>query len=159
MEMIMLSFNQYLEAIQPQELSDIKGMNLPDTPYEIGMVDGDKTSGGPDRIQLKLGPPKEDKPHELIVHTHPVKPDEEPTQLRALPSEQDLKSAVDAFKLGYPGMAIFSGPFFTIFKPSREDILVSGYDKVAQDAIAQGDPNIALEKIKQLGFEVGTGRK
>jgi len=155
----MLSFQEWLEGIAPQDIADIKKINLPDSPYEIGMVDDEKTTGSIDRVQLKLQPAGEDEQHKLIVHTHPTKQGEEPSLFKALPSEQDLKTAIDAYKLGYPGIAIFSGPYFVIAEPQRDNISVIGYEQAVKDAAAKGDVNIAIQKLKMLGFEVETGQR
>ena len=149
----MLSFMRWLEAITPQDIQQTRGTFLPDSSIEYASIDGKTKGGTSDRVQMELKPGA----HKLLVHTHPHKG--EATPINTLPSTQDLESTVQAFGLGYPGMAIFSGPFFLILKPSKSDIKPAGWDSFAKKAQLDGDMKPALERLKALGFEILQGKK
>lgn len=144
------------EQISPADLGELRKLNLPDTTYEMGVVDGEKVGGTHQQVQLPL---KQDGDHKILIHTHPKKSGGEDSQFRSLPSEQDLKTAVRAYEMGYPGLATVAGPYFTIVKPQRKGLFPIGFEKAAREAEVAGDFEAAVQKLKNLGFEVLTGKK
>ncbi len=153
------TFKHWLETIEPSVLSKIKTMPISREKgkQEVAFVGKKRIVGSDKKVSLPLEPVSgtsvEDR---YITHDHPV---DTPTPFTALPSEEDLKAAIEAKKSGYEGMAIFSGPYFTVLKPTRDKMVASGYKAALDQAVQKSEINIAVNRLKLIGFDVGLGEK
>lgn len=122
--------------------------------HEIGWLGHKKFHGQKDKVQVKFDPNNEDIQNQYIYHTHPAK--NNPTPLHALPSVQDLNSAIKATSSGLKGIVIFSGQYYTVIAPTdraKEDNKFFKYSK----ALKRGDIEDSLKALEALGFDVETG--
>ena len=127
--------------------SHVKRSVMPSSEHELAWsIGGENSVAHGTKDQVKISP---DKPGTWIAHTHPA---EEPSWFTALPSEQDLKSLVD---MDIPGIVVLSGQFFTIVKQVRDNPTIVGYEQ----ALASGDMDTILGKLKSMSFDVKFGEK
>ena len=112
----------------------------------------DKFVGTETDVKLRYQPGPETV-NQFTYHTHPSN---EPSPLMALPSEQDLISAINGLKTGLRGMTIYSGPYFTTLVPSERARTsnISNYI----NAVHNGDLEGAIAILKNMGFDIETGQ-
>jgi len=145
------------EDIDASVMSYAKTVKLPSIviPHEVAWVGRDKKifHGGKNKVEVRVDPSNK---NEYVSHTHPA---DNPSEFTALPSVEDLRSAVEMFKQGFPGVIVFSGEHFTIVKPRRKNIILLGYEEAVKKAIRKNDIDIALDKLRSMGFDVGIGKR
>lgn len=120
---------------------------------EIGWLGHKKFSGNEKQVQIEFDPSNPEIQDKFTYHTHPA---EEPSPLTAMPSEQDLISAVMAVDVGLRGIAIFSGEFYTVVVPT--DSVRKAHFKEYMDAISRGDVEDAIKELERCGFDIETGK-
>lgn len=121
--------------------------------HEIGWLGHKRFSGDKESVQVKFDPNDEKIKDSFIYHTHP---NDNPSPLTAMPSEQDLISAVMNIEHGLRGIVIFSGEYYTIVVPTEK--VKSSHFKQYMNAIEDGDIEDAIKKLEHDGFDVETGK-
>lgn len=96
--------------------------------------------------------------HEWVVHTHPTD-DNEPSIFNALPSKQDLETAIKIYEHDVPGMVIFSGDNFVIVSATNKAYVPTNYESIIEDAYHEGDIQSVIKKLRTSGFQVGVGQR
>lgn len=121
----------------------------------IGHTPNKKFTGDKESVQIEFDPSDPDIKDNYVYHTHPVGP-EGPNPIRALPSEQDLISAVENAHHGLVGLVIYNGNYYTVIVPTtrvKGKMNVRNYIK----ALNRGDIEDALKALERLGFDIETG--
>ena len=108
--------------------------------------------GQKDKVQIEFDPNDPEIKKMYIYHTHPA---DEPSPFTALPSEQDLQSAVENLEYGLRGIVVFSGDFYTIAAPIKPDNKI--YTKYVE-AVKRHDIDDAINELEKIGFDVETGK-
>jgi len=121
--------------------------------HEIGWLGHRKFRGSKESVQIRFDPTDPDIKDNYIFHTHPS---DEPSPIRAMPSETDLQTAANSTEHGLMGTVIFCGPFYTVIMPTtrtKDRIMARRYE----EAIRRGDMEDAIKEIEKLGFDIETG--
>lgn len=123
----------------------------------LGHKERETFKGTKDRVQVKFDPTDEEIKENYIYHTHPS---ENPSPLTAMPSGQDLMSAVESAKYGIQGIVIFSGKskqFYTVVVPTNRTDLSKSKINRYEEAIKRGDIEDSIKHLERMKFDVETG--
>lgn len=134
------------------DIHDIAIQIDPDTDKEVAFVDGEEIKGEKDKVEIEVDVEPSD---EYIVHTHPA---ENATIFHTVPSEEDLKSAVKLYGIR-PGLVIFSGNYFSMTRPKRDNITISNWDSTVKNAFKGDDFDSVVRKLESMGFDFNYGKK
>lgn len=127
--------------------------NAPST-HEIGWLGHKKFHGQKDKVQVKFDPSDDEIQNQYIYHTHPRKKNQNP--LHAMPSIQDLNSAIKAAENGLRGIVIFSGMYYTVIAPTDRAKKDNHYFEYS-NALKRGDIEDSIKALEKFGFDIETG--
>lgn len=123
---------------------------------EKAIVNGEVFTGKEDEVSIELQNVEDE--HKLIIHDHNPKTK---TALDVMPSKADLVTAVESFKLGYPGIAIVSGKYFSTIEPKKDDINIDlhwrSFESSLEKSLNDKDINHSLNELQKMGFDANVG--
>lgn len=146
----------FSEAIKDKDVmrASYIAKSAPST-HEIGWLGHKKYKGTKDRVQVKFDPSDEKIKDQYMYHTHPVQGDANP--LFAMPSGQDLLSAIEVTAKGLKGIVVFAKPYYTIIVPTQKVNEKPNFKRY-ETSLSNGDIEDAVKEIEKLGFDIETGK-
>ena len=126
---------------------------------EIGWIGHRKkmSKGSKTDVQIKFNPNDPDIKDNYIYHTHPITNRKEQNPLSAMPSEQDLLTALKVTQDGLQGVVTYHGKYYTVVVPTSKIKPKTNYKKY-NDSLHRGDIEDAIKELEKLGFDIETGK-
>lgn len=146
----------FSEAIKDKDVmrASYIAKSAPST-HEIGWLGHKKFRGTKDKVQVKFDPSDEKIKDQYMYHTHPVQGEASP--LNAMPSGQDLLSAIQVTSKGLKGIVVFAKPYYTVIVPTNK-VKEKPNFKRYETSLSNGDIEDAVKEIEKLGFDIETGK-